>query len=125
MNGESLRTLIETGQGGKQTTFSEHDFGDPVQPSSVQRLLGTSAEGSNLAVLRTDDHRLVQFAEALPQLVFDETAAGDLRDVASLPNGQAICLDLSRKMLCHIMTKPESTFATTMVIDGGVKNGPG
>lgn len=123
MNGISLRQLIETGQGGKAVMLSEHDFGNPVRPTSIQAMLGLSAREASLAVLRTEQHRLVHFAGDLPQLVFDMTAAGEQRDVSSSPEAQAICLDLSRKMLCHRMQNPESTFATTMVIDGGVKTG--
>ena len=123
MNGTSLRSLIETGQGGKAVTFSEHDFGDPVKGSSLQVALGLSARESSFAVLRTDTHSLVHFAGALPQIVFDMTSTGEARDVSALPSGEAICLDLSRKMLCHRMVNPESTFANTMVVDGGVKRG--
>ncbi len=123
MNGISLCGLIETGQGGKAVTFSEHDFGNPVSPSSIQHRLGLSAREANLAVLRTRTHRLVQFGADLPQLAFDATDAGEARDLSALPNGEAICLDLSRKMLCHRLTNPESTFARTMVVDGGVKKG--
>lgn len=123
MNGTSLRRLIETGQGGKALTLSEHDFGDPVAPSELQRALGLTAPEANLAVLRSETHRLVHFAGPLPQVVFDMTAAGERRDIAALPSTEALCLDLSQKMLRHRMTHPESTFANTMVVDGGVKKG--
>ncbi|MEM9341477.1 MAG: sulfatase-like hydrolase/transferase [Pseudomonadota bacterium] len=123
MNGISLRSLIETGQGGKQVTMSEHDFGDPVKGSRLQHALGLSAREANLTVLRTGTHALVHFAGPLPQLAFDLTAAGEARDISGMPGGEAICLDLSRKLLCHRMVNPESTFATTMVVDGGVKTG--
>jgi arylsulfatase A-like enzyme len=123
MNGASLRGLVETGQGGKAVTFSEHDFGDPVKPTAIQAKLGLPAREAALAVLRTDTYRLVHFAAPLPQIAFDMTAEGELRDISAMPKGEAICLDLSRKMLCHRMANPESTFAATMVVDGGVKNG--
>ncbi|RZW02165.1 MAG: phosphonate monoester hydrolase [Rhodobacteraceae bacterium] len=124
MNGISLRTQIETLLGGKSVTFSEHDFADPVNPTTLQQILGLSAPLSNFAVLRTDTHRLVHFAGPLPQIAFDMTAAGESRDISAMPDQGAICLDLSRQMLCHRMAHPESTFARTMVIDGGVKKGP-
>lgn len=123
MNGYSLRALIETGQGGKTVTLSEHDFGNPVKPTGLQALLGLSAPDSNLAILRTQTHRLVHFAGPLPQIAFDMTAAGERRDISETPNGKAICLDLSRQMLCHRMANPESTFANTMVADGGATRG--
>ncbi|MEO9826384.1 MAG: sulfatase-like hydrolase/transferase [Paracoccaceae bacterium] len=123
MNGTSLRSLLETGKGGKAVTFSEHDFGNPVKPSGLQALLKIPAADCNLAVLRTATHRLVHFAGPLPQIAFDMTAAGELRNISSSPEGEAICLDLSRQMLCHRMMNPESTFAKTMVTDRGVKRG--
>lgn len=123
MNGTSLRNALETGNGGKAVTISEHDFGDPVKPSGLQARLGLSARESNLAVFRTDTHRLVHFAGPLPQIAFDMTAAGELQNILPMPGGEAICLDLSRQMLCHRMTNPESTFARTMVGDGGVRRG--
>lgn len=125
MNGTSLRTMIRDGAGGKSVSFSEHDFGDPVNPTALQRELGLSAPEANFAILRTDSHKLVHFAAGLPQVLHDLTDAGEMRDISALPKSQAICLDLSRQMLCHRMVHPESTFARTMVVDGGVKTGPG
>ena len=124
MNGMSLRPMIESGRGGKPVTFSEHDFGNPVIPTQIQKELGVSADLSGLAVLRTETHRLVHFSSGLPQILYDMTRDGELRDLSASPNAEAICLDLSRQMLCHRMVHPESTFAKTMVLDGGVKTGP-
>ena len=123
MNGTSLRGMMAGGD-GKAFSFSEHDFGDPIEPSKLQQALGLSTIQSNYAVLRSKTHRLVHFAGDLPQVLFDMTGDGELRDISALPNAQAICLDLSRQMLCHRMVHPESTFAKTMVVDGGVKTGP-
>ena len=123
MNGISLTGLMETGQGGKGWTFSEHDFGDPVKGTDLQRALGLSAREANIAVLRSRHHSLVHFAGPLPQLAFDHSEAGEARDISRTPKGEAICLDLSRKMICHRIVNPESTFARTMVVDGGVKKG--
>ncbi len=124
MDGESLLPLLRTGQGGKAVTLSEHDFGNPIKPSSQQAFLGLPAREANLAVLRTDRHRLVHFAGPLPQVLFDMAADGEARDVAAGPEGERICLDLSRKMLCHRMAHPEGTFARTMVAGGGVRVAP-
>lgn len=123
MDGVSLRGTIENGVGGKPVTFSEHDFADPVKGTDLQRALGLGPMEASFAVLRTDSHRLVHFAGGLPQIVFDMTAAGERRDISSRPEDMRICLDLSRKMLCHRMTHPEGTFALTMVTEGGVKRG--
>ncbi len=124
MDGISLRSLIETGRGGKAVSFSEHDFGDPVHPTKLQRALGLATDEANLCVLRTDTHRLVHFAGGLPQVLYDMGGAGETRDISRLPSSQATCLDLSRQMLCHRMVNPEGSFARTMVVDGGVKTGP-
>ena len=125
MNGSSLRSAMETGKGGKSVSFSELDFGDPIYPTEIQKELGLSACAANLAILRSQTHRLVHFAADLPQIVFDITRDGEARDVSSLPEGEAFCLDLSRKMLCHALTHPESTFAWTMVTETGVKRRTG
>ena len=121
MDGQSLLSLIRTGEGGRATTFSEHDFGNPISPTALQRALGLPAAQANLAVFRTKTHRLVHFAGPLRQVLYDMTADGEARDVASNAGGDSICLDLSRQMLCHRMAHPEGTFARTMVIDGGVR----
>lgn len=123
MNGSSLVPAIRLGEGGKAVTFSEIDFGDPVSGTSLQRELGLSARAANLAILRTATHRLVHFGSGLPQVLYDMSRAGEGRDISDLPESHAICLDLSRQMLCHRMVHPESTFAETMVVDGGVKTG--
>ena len=125
MNGVSLRQAIESGEGGKEITFSEHDFGNPVNPTDIQKSLDIDASEACLSVLRTDHHRLVHFGGDLPQIAFDMTVDGESRDISALPQGSDICLDLSRKMLCHRMVNPESTFAKTMVTDGGVKRRTG
>lgn len=125
MNGASLAPIIAGRAEGRAASFSEHDFGNPVAGTRVQRQLGLTARECNLAILRTETHRLVHFAGGLPQVLHDLTGEGELRDISALPEQQAICLDLSRQMLCHRMVHPESTFARTLVIDGGVKTGPG
>lgn len=124
MNGVSLVPMMSGGFGGKVVTFSEHDFGDPVTPSALQGALGLAAENANYAVLRTETHRLVHFAGPLPQVVFDMEDQGEARNISALPGSEAICLDLSRQMLCHRMVHPESTFAKTMVVEGGVRTAP-
>lgn len=123
VDGISLVPAIETGSGGKPYSFSEHDFGKPLAPSVTQRELGLHPDAANFAILRTETHRFVHFAADLPQILFDMTGDGEARDIAALPEGREICLDLSRKMLCHRMVNPEGTFAKTIVADGGVKIG--
>lgn len=123
-NGTSLRSLLETGEGGKSVTFAEHDFANPITPTPLQHRLGLRASEANFAVLRTERHRLVQFAAPLPQIVFDMAAHGERLDVAQQPESASLCLELSAQMLRHRMANPESTFASTMVVQGGVKQAP-
>ncbi len=123
VDGISLAPWIESGSGGKPLSYSEHDFGKPHEPSVTQRELGLDADASNFAILRTPTHRFVHFAADLPQIVFDLNGEGEMLDISGLPGGLEICLDLSRKMLCHRMVNPEGTFAKTIVADGGIKIG--
>lgn len=125
MDGVSLGQLLAGGAGGKEISFSEHDFGDPVHPTALQRTLGLSSDHASLAVLRTCAHTLVHFASKIPQILYDTSGVGELHDISAMPGGEAICLDLSRQMLCHRMIHPEGTFSRTLVVDGGVKTGPG
>ncbi len=123
MDGKSLRVEIETGEGGRPVTFSEHDFGDPVSPTPRQKHLNLHADEANFAILRTETHRLVQFASNLPQVLFDMTGDGEARNLAGTEGAEAISLDLSVKMLCHRMQNPDGTFARTMVTKDGVQTG--
>lgn len=124
VNGASLVPALRSGVGGKAVTFSEIDFGDPIVPTALQAELGLSAHEANLAVLRTQTHKLVHFASGLPQILCERNGVREGPDISASPDQLAICLDLSRQMLCHRMSHPESTFARTMVVDGGVKTGP-
>lgn len=121
MDGQSLVPIIRTGAGGKPITFSEHEFGDPISPSQIQRELGLDDTESSFAVLRTETHRLVHFAGGLSQVISAAPDALQRDEILKSPDEQAICLDLSRKMLCHRMIHAEGTFSKTMVVDGGVK----
>ena len=123
VDGISLVPWIESGTGGKPFSYSEHDFGKPVEPTVTQRELGLGADASNLAILRTPTHRFVHFAADLPQILFDMNGDGEMRDISGMPGSLQICLDLSRKMLCHRMVNPEGTFAKTIVAGGGIKIG--
>ncbi|MDU8946491.1 sulfatase-like hydrolase/transferase [Ovoidimarina sediminis] len=123
MDGRSLLGTLETGKGGREITFSEHDFGNPVSATGVQRQLGLHADAANFAVLRTGAHRLVHFASGLPQVVFDVRAGSEARDLAGTGEAGAISLDLSVKMLCLRMQNPEGTFSRTLVTRDGVQIG--
>ena len=103
--------------------MSEHDFGDPVHPTLFQKRLNLHSSACNYAILRSETHSLVHFAEGLPQVLFDMTAAGEARDLSRAPESAALRLEMTQKLLSHRMIHPESTFAQTMVVDGGVRRG--
>ncbi|GGH37881.1 Arylsulfatase A [Cribrihabitans marinus] len=124
MNGQSLLPhLADTDTPGRACAVSEYDFGNPVSPTAWMRHLGLASNEANFAVLRTRQHRLVQFAAELPPILFDMTGDGEGRDLSGESGAESIFLDLTRKMLCHRMRNPEGTFARTMVGDGGVRTG--
>ena len=124
MNGTSILAMLDdTNVPGKTATFSEYDFGNPVQPTNWMEELGLHSSVANLAVLRTERHRLVQFGCDLPPVLFDMEGDGEALDVSGQPNEMSNLLDLTRHMLCYRMVNPESTFARTIVGNGGVRTG--
>lgn len=127
MDGRSLLPFLEgpAPDDWRGHSFSEIDFGDPLAPTLLQRELGLALDAANLAVLRTEKHRLVQFAGDLPPVLFDMEADGETRNLAPDPDHVRILLDLSRRMLCHRMQNPDGTFSRTMVTSEGVKVGAG
>ena len=124
MDGRSLRPFL-SGQPPlhwRDYSFSEVDFGDPITPSAYQDCLGLSSAQANLAVLRTATHALVHFNGGLAPILLDRTAEGGARDITSLPESEPHLLRLTRIMLDHRMSHPESRFAYTMVTEDGVRN---
>jgi arylsulfatase A-like enzyme len=107
----------------RSSTFSELDFGNPLNPTLCQRQLNLPVDAANLAVLRNGRHRFVQFAGDLPQILFDSEQGGETRNLAKDAKYFTTLLDLSRQMLCHRMQNPDGTFAQTMVTSEGVKIG--
>ncbi len=121
MDGRSLSAFLKGADptDWRQTSFSELDFGNPLAPTGFQNALGLSMDATNLAVLRFGAHRLVQFADVLPQRLFDVSLGGEQTDLAKDQSKVPILLDLSRRMLCHRMQNAEGTFARTMITAAG------
>ncbi len=122
MDGCSLRPFVEGHDppAWRECSVSELDFGNPVSPTPWQQQLGVPLDEANLAVLRNDRHRFVQFAADLPPVLFDMEAGGEAEDIAGHPDVMPILLDLSRRMLCHRMRNSEGTFSRTIVTSKGV-----
>jgi len=126
MDGRSLRAFL-TGippTDWRHYSFSEMDFGDPINPGAVQRALDLDASRAGLAVLRDEHHSLVHFNGDLPPVLFDRTAAGEQCDVADRPDAAPLLLRLSQAMLDHRMSNPGGRFDYTMVTKTGVQTAP-
>ena len=125
MDGHSLVPFLSGQQvaNWRQHSYSELDFGDPINPTAWQTKLGLSVDQANLAVLRGASHSLVHFGGGLEQILFDRNASGEGRDVSGDAGAEKILLDLTRQMLSHVMQSPEGTFSRTMVGEQGVRTG--
>jgi len=125
MDGHSLAPFLmgDTPSHWRRHSYSEIDFGNPIQPSGFQTNLGIDLDACNLAILRTADFKLVQFASDLPALLFDMNVEGEAKNLAEDPEKTRILLDLSRQMLCHRMRNPDGTFSRTMVSSRGLEVG--
>ncbi|WP_406647478.1 sulfatase-like hydrolase/transferase [Aliisedimentitalea scapharcae] len=123
MDGRSLLPLLrgDMPQDWRPYTFSELDFGAPMQPTVWQTALGTDASESNLSILRDDRFTLVEFAADLAPMLFDGGGAGSdaLVNVADRPEYQADLARLTRQMLRHRMKNMDHTLSLTTITDAG------
>lgn len=126
MDGQSLAPFLrgETPDGWRDHTFSELDFGDPLDPHPALVAQGIAPEEANLAILRGPTHTLVHFNAGLPPLLFDHRAEGEMRDIAAEPAAQPVLLRMTRAMLDHRMRHADALFARTMVTPAGVVTVP-
>ncbi len=125
MDGRSLGAFLkgQEPENWREASFSEIDLGDPALPTLFQTELGIELDACNLAILRTERYKLVQFAADLPPLLFDMDDAGEAKNIAEDPDKIRILLDLSRQMLCHRMRNPDGMFSRTMVTSRGLEVG--
>jgi arylsulfatase A-like enzyme len=125
MDGRSLTPFLrgETPADWRAASHSELDFGDPVEPTIFQEMLGLPSRDCHLAIRRTDRHTLVHFGGGLPQILYDHGAVGEARDVASSEGAQGILLEMTRQLLSHRMQHAEGRFARTMVTSEGAREG--
>ena len=126
MDGRSLRPFLqgETPQNWRDYSFSELDYGNPVDPTVWQEELDLSSDQTNLSILRGKRHTLVHFNGGLPPLLFDHEAEGENKDVSAESENSATLLSMYRILLDHRMTHEEGRFSKTMVTPVGVQRGP-
>lgn len=126
MDGRSLLPLLlgEVPQGWRQYSFSELDFGAPLEPTLWQQALGTSASDSCLSILRDARFTLVEFAADLPPLLFDAKGQGELEDVSGKPEFAKDLARLTRQMLRHRMKNMDHTLSMTAITPEGARSHP-
>jgi arylsulfatase A-like enzyme len=123
MDGQSLCAFLDgrSPEGWRQFSVSELDFGDPITPTLWQSDHGLSVDTANLAVLRRENMRLIQFAGGLEPILMDVSDGIEGRNLAKNPAYLHTMLDLMQDMLCHRMTHTDGTFSRTLITDDGVK----
>lgn len=123
MDGRSLKSFLDdtTPHDWRHATVSELDFGDPIRPTLWQTDHGLSVDAANLAVLRRDNLRFVQFAGGLPPILMDVSEGSETRNLAKNPAHMQTMLDLMQELLCHRMVNTDGTFSRTLITGDGVK----
>lgn len=123
VDGRSLLSLVTGTQAPKdwrQTTFSELDFANPVNPTLWEQDLNIPPSNANLCILRDARFTLVEFADAqLPPLLFDHHGAGEMANVAQDPDYCADLMRLTQQMLRHRMQNMDHTLSMDMITEGG------
>ena len=121
MDGRSLKPFLQgtTPADWKRHSFSELDYGDPVEPTIAEQMFDLDSDQANLAILRDGRYTLVHFNGGFPQLLFDHEKDGEARNIAEDPEAAGVLLDLTRKMLDHRMTHTDGRFAKTMITEAG------
>lgn len=106
----------------REATFSELDFGNPLQPTHWQTALALPLDQANLAILRDSHHTLVQFAtHHIPPLLFARGDEG--RNLAQDPAHQGTLLEMTQTMLRHRMRHPNGQFNRILNGQGGAIRG--
>ena len=123
MDGRSLVPFLNgtTPEDWRTVSVSELDFGDPLAPTLWQKDHGISIDAANLAVMRKDSLRFVQFAGGLPPILMDVSDGLEDQNLTKNSAYAQTMLDLMQLMLCHRMVNTDGTFSRTMITDDGVK----
>ena len=126
MDGRSLAPFLrgEAPDDWRDYSYSELDFGDPVDPTFWQTRLGLDSDQTNFAILRGRKHTLVHFNGGLPPILFDHESEGEARNVANDPAASPILLEMTQRLLNHRLTHSEGRFARTMITAEGARRAP-
>ena len=121
MDGRSLLPLLaeKVPQDWRTYSYSELDFGNPLNQTVWQSDLGTTPLDSNLCRIRDERFTLVEFAADLPPLLFDHHAKGELENVADKPEYQHDLARLTRQLLRHQMRNRDQTLALCQITPEG------
>ncbi len=121
VDGRSLLPLLrgDIPQDWRRYSFSELDFSEPTAPTLWERTLGTGPSTSSLSILREERFTLVEFAAALPPILYDHQARGEMQNVAELPDYKDEVHRLSRLMLRHRMRNMDHTLSLVTITEDG------
>ncbi len=123
MDGRSLAPFLrgKAPDDWRDYSYSELDYGDPVEPTLWQTRLGLDSDLTNFAILRGRKHTLIHFNGGLPPILFDHEDEGEARNVANDPGASSILLEMTQRLLNHRLTHSEGRFARTMITAKGAQ----
>jgi arylsulfatase A-like enzyme len=124
-DGRSLSGFIATGQAGVDDWRTEAhwqwDFSDPVHQGPEQ-LLGLPSQACTLDVVRGERWKYVQFAGALPSLLFDLQEDPDqLVDRSADPTCASVVADSAQRLLTWRMRHADRTLTGLRVSRRGLR----
>ena len=125
MDGSSLKPFLlgKKPEDWKKVTMSEVDFGDPVKPTIWQSQLGLSSHECNFSVLRSGRHRIVNFANKLPQILFEIKEDGNVNFLNDKKKYQETKLNMVSELLSHRMRNSGGKFSRIMITENGPLRG--
>ncbi|MEM9578960.1 MAG: sulfatase-like hydrolase/transferase [Pseudomonadota bacterium] len=126
MDGRSLRPFVsgEVPANWKTHSFSELDFGDPIEPTDIQKKHKLGPREANLSVLRQGSERLVYFAKGFSPLLFDHATTGEGVNRSRLQQDSERLANLSQNLLSHRLCFADGTFAHTLITSEGPRTVP-
>lgn len=103
-------------------SYSEFDFGNPIDPTPWQKKYGLNQSNANCAILRENRFTLVHFADGFEPMLFDSDGKGELENVAAEPEFSGEMLRLTQKLLSHRMKNTDHLLSTIMITKDGPVN---
>jgi arylsulfatase A-like enzyme len=117
-DGHSLLPFLagNTPEVWRDHVFMELEYGEPGNPTVVERQLDLGLLEANAAIVREDRWKYVHFNGGLPPLLFDlEADPSETRNLAGDPRYGNELLRLSRRMLDHRMTHQFKAHTATLI----------